>query len=84
MPLSALDLAVLAFERLRWVHAGAREAAIAERFGVTAVRHAQRVNRVIDDPAALEHDAQLVRRLQRLRAARQRGRSARTLARWAG
>jgi hypothetical protein len=56
-----------------------REGPIAAEFCVSGIRHAQRLNRVTDDPPALEHDAQLVRRLQRVRASRLRSRSARTI-----
>jgi hypothetical protein len=74
--LSDDDKAVLDFERLRWHHPGAKESAIVERFGYLAVRHYQRVNALLDHPGAMAYDAQLVRRLQRLRDARARQRSA--------
>lgn len=41
-----------------------------QRFGCLAVRHYQRVNALLDRPEALAYDPHLVRRLQRLRAAR--------------
>jgi hypothetical protein len=37
------------------------------------------LNGLIDDPSALAHDPMLVKRLRRLRASRQRARSARRL-----
>lgn len=41
--LTDVDKAMLDFEAQHWRYAGAKEAAIAERFGVTATRHYQRV-----------------------------------------
>ena len=70
---------VLAFERQWWRHAGAKEAAIKEQFGLSATRYYQVLNTVIDRPEALAVDPLLVRRLRRMRATRQRQRSARTL-----
>ncbi|SDO44733.1 Protein of unknown function [Klenkia soli] len=70
---------VLAFERQWWRYAGAKEAAIKEQFGLSATRYYQVLNSVIDRPEALVVDPLLVRRLRRMRATRQRQRSARTL-----
>lgn len=70
---------VLEFERQWWKYAGAKETAIADQFGLTAGRYYQVLNAAIEHPAALAHDPLLVRRLQRLRAARARQRSARRL-----
>lgn len=69
--------AVLDFERQWWKFAGAKEAAIRETFDMSSTRYYQVLNAAIDAPGALEHDPLLVRRLDRLRAARQRQRSAR-------
>ncbi|MGA0566916.1 DUF3263 domain-containing protein [Rathayibacter sp. KR2-224] len=69
-PLSERDLAVLEFERRWWKHAGAKEQAIRDQFGLSAARYYQVLGRVIESPAALLHDPMLVRRLQRVRAAR--------------
>ncbi|MHA7985708.1 DUF3263 domain-containing protein [Rathayibacter sp. CAU 1779] len=68
--LSERDLAVLEFERRWWKHAGAKEQAIRDQFGLSAARYYQVLGRVIESPAALVHDPMLVRRLQRVRAAR--------------
>ena len=46
---------------------------------MSATRYYQVLNALIDRPEALEADPLLVRRLRRLRAARQRQRSARRL-----
>ncbi|GAB3801455.1 hypothetical protein GCM10028798_17430 [Humibacter antri] len=67
---SERDLAVLEFERRWWKHAGAKEQAIRDQFGLSAARYYQVLGRVIDSPAALVHDPMLVRRLQRVRDAR--------------
>ena len=52
---------------------------IRERFGVSATRYYQILNELLADPAAMAADPMLVRRLQRMRAARQRQRVARRL-----
>ena len=77
--LSDRDQAVLEFERHWWKYAGAKEQAIRDQFDMSSTRYYQVLNALIDRPAALEHDPLLVRRLRRLRAARQRARSARRL-----
>jgi hypothetical protein len=77
--LSRREHDMLAFERQWWRHAGAKESAIRERFGTTPTRYYQSLNALIDRPAALAADPLLVRRLRRLRAARQRQRSSRVL-----
>lgn len=71
--------AILAFERQWWKFAGAKEARIREAFDVSSTRYYQELNATLDHPAALEHDPLLVRRLRRLRTARQRQRSVRRL-----
>jgi Protein of unknown function (DUF3263) len=71
----ALDeraLRMLAFERQWWKHAGAKEQAIRETFGLSATRYYQVLNSLLDTPAALAHDPVLVGRLRRLRASRMR------------
>jgi hypothetical protein len=70
---------ILAFERQWWKYAGAKEQAIRELFDMSATRYYQVLNAVIDRPDALAADPMLVKRLRRLRAARQRARSARRL-----
>jgi hypothetical protein len=77
--LSERDQAVLDFERQWWKYAGAKEQAIRDQFGMSSTRYYQVLNAIIDRPEALVHDPLLVRRLRRLRAARQRARSARRL-----
>lgn len=77
--LSERDREVLAFERQWWKYAGSKESAIKELFDMSSTRYYQLLNALIDDPAALAHDPMLVKRLRRLRASRQRARSARRL-----
>ena len=77
--LSDRDEQVLAFERQWWKYAGAKEQAIRELFGMSATRYYQVLNALIDSPAALAHDPMLIKRLRRMRSARQRARSARRL-----
>jgi hypothetical protein len=77
--LSERDEQILAFERQWWKYAGAKETAVREKFDMSATRYYQVLNSLIDRPEALEADPLLVRRLRRLRAARQRQRSARRL-----
>ncbi|GAB3991631.1 DUF3263 domain-containing protein [Nocardioides marmoraquaticus] len=73
------DAAMLDFERQWWKYAGAKEQAVREHFSMSSTRYYQVLNALIDRPEALEHDPLLVRRLRRLRATRQRQRSARRL-----
>lgn len=73
------DQRILEFERQWWKFAGAKEQAIREQFDMSATRYYQVLNSLIDLPEALAFDPMLVKRLQRMRAARQRARSARRL-----
>ena len=77
--LSRRDREILAFERQWWKYAGAKEQAIRELFDMSATRYYQVLNALIDTPDALAADPMLVKRLRRLRASRQRQRSARRL-----
>lgn len=70
---------ILEFERYWWKYAGAKERAIREQFEMSATRYYQLLNAIIDMPEALAYDPILVKRLQRLRAFRQRQRMARRL-----
>lgn len=76
--LSASDARVLDFEREWWRHAGAKEEAIREAFGLSAARYYQVLNVIIDLPDALRHDPMVVGRLLRARDARTEARAART------
>jgi hypothetical protein len=77
--LTRRDREILAFERQWWKYAGAKEQAIRELFDMSTTRYYQVLNALIDTPAALAADPMLVKRLRRLRATRQRQRSARRL-----
>ncbi len=77
--LSGRDAEILAFERQWWKFAGAKEQAIRDKFQMSATRYYQVLNALIDKPEALVQDPLLVKRLRRLRATRQRNRSAKRL-----
>ncbi len=77
--LSQRDRQILEFERQWWKYAGAKEQAIRELFDMSATRYYQIINALIDNPDALAFDPMLIKRLSRMRAARQRARSARRL-----
>ena len=76
---AALDLRdreLLDFEREAWKLRMSKERAIRERFGFSAARYHQLLNRAIDRPEAIAYDPMLVRRLRRIRDARRRKRTA--------
>lgn len=75
--LSDRDKEVLEFTRLTWRYLGAKETAVLDRFGWTLTRYGQVLMHLIDQPAAEVYDAQLVRRLRRVRDERQAQRNAR-------
>ena len=77
--LSERDRQILSFERHWWNYAGAKEQAVREQFDMSATRYYQVLNALMDRPEALAYDPLLVKRLRRLRSARQRARSARRL-----
>lgn len=77
--LSERDAEILAFERQWWKFAGAKEQAIRDKFQMSATRYYQVLNALIGKPEALVQDPLLVKRLRRLRATRQRNRSAKRL-----
>ncbi|WP_026925791.1 DUF3263 domain-containing protein [Granulicoccus phenolivorans] len=77
--LSERDAAILDFERQWWKYAGAKEQGIREQFDMSATRYYQILNALLDTQEALEHDPLLVKRLRRMRANRQRARSAKRL-----
>ena len=79
MGLSRREHDMLGFERQWWRRAGAKETAIRDLFGTTPTRYYQALNALVDRPEALAVDPLLVRRLRRLRTARQRTRSSQVL-----
>jgi hypothetical protein len=72
--LTEREQGILAFEAKWWKHAGAKEQAIRDTFGLSSTRYYQLLNALLDNPAALEQDPVLVGRLRRLRSARARTR----------
>jgi len=72
--LTERELQILAFETKWWKHAGSKEQAIRDTFGLSSTRYYQLLNGLLDNPAALAHDPVLVGRLRRLRSTRARTR----------
>lgn len=70
--LSERERGILAFEKKWWRHAGAKEQAIRDEFGLSSTRYYQLLNGLLDNPLALAHDPMLIGRLRRLRASRAR------------
>lgn len=77
--LSERDRAILDLEREWFQHPGSKERAVRERFEMSATRYYQILNDLLDSAAAMAEDPMLVKRLRRLRAARQRQRTVRRL-----
>ncbi|MDT0529611.1 DUF3263 domain-containing protein [Micromonospora sp. DSM 115977] len=72
--LTERERGILAFEQQWWRHAGAKEQAIRDTFGLSATRYYQLLNGLLDNPAALAAEPVLVGRLRRLRSSRARNR----------
>lgn len=72
--LSEREELILAFESKWWKHAGSKEQAVRDTFGLSSTRYYQLLNGLLDNPAALERDPVLVGRLRRLRSTRARTR----------
>jgi hypothetical protein len=77
--LSERDARILEFEHTWWQYPGAKEQAIRDLFDMSATRYYQVLNSIIDMPAAVEQSPMLVKRLRRMRDARQKARSAKRL-----
>lgn len=77
--ISERDAAILDFEESWFTAEVPKEQAIMERFSLSATRYYQRLNTLIDEPAALGYKPLLVKRLRRLRSQRQAERSSRRL-----
>ena len=73
--LTERDTQILAFEAKWWRHAGSKEQAIRDTFGLSSTRYYQLLNALLDNPAAMEHEPVIVGRLRRLRLTRARTRS---------
>ena len=61
------DTQVLDFERNWWKYPGPKDRAIREYLGMSSTRYYQILRRLMDDPAAVEHDPLTIRRLRRVR-----------------
>ena len=72
--LTEREVRILAFEGRWWKHAGSKEQAIRDTFGLSSTRYYQLLNALLDNPAALAHDPVVVGRLRRLRSTRARTR----------
>ena len=72
--LTERDRAILDFERTWWAEPGSKEAAIRERFELSATRYYQLLTEIVDTAAALAYDPLAVRRLRRDRDRRRRAR----------
>ena len=70
MDISEIETAMLEFEATAPRSVGAKEVAIRERFKMSPVRYHQRLNALLDSPAALAAEPVLVNRLLRVRDAR--------------
>lgn len=68
--LHPLDVAILAIEARTWRYAGAKEATISAELGMNPTRYYQRLSRLVETRAALEHDPVTVHRIRRLRTTR--------------
>jgi len=77
--LTERERAMLDFERQWWRYAGSKEQAVRELFDMSGTRYYQVLNALIDRAEAVDYDPMLVKRLRRLRSARQRARTARRL-----
>ena len=77
MPLTYRDRDILRFEAEWRRHVGAKEEAIRADLGMSPARYYQLLGRLIDTAEAQEHDPMLVKRLRRIRDAREQARIAR-------
>ena len=78
-PLTTQETEILEFERRWWRYGGAKDAVVREHLGISSASYYQAINALLDKPAAMAHDPLLVKRLRRLRMARQRQRSTRRM-----
>ena len=70
-PLSDLDAAILDFEETAPRSIGRKEEAIRAQLDISPVRYHQRLNLLLDAPAAAQSHPRLVARLRRLREERE-------------
>lgn len=72
MSLTEREKAVLDFERTWWTQDEVKDTLIRERFACSSDEYYAELNRLLDEPAAMEYDALGVRRLRRARDRRRR------------
>lgn len=77
--LTERDAAILDFEDSWFTSSVPKEQAIMEHFSMSSARYYQHINVLIDTPEALAYKPLLVKRLRRMRSARQAARSSRRL-----
>ncbi|GAA1891524.1 DUF3263 domain-containing protein [Williamsia serinedens] len=65
------DKQLLEFAGRWWRNAGAAESAVQRELGLSPVRYYQRLNRLLDEGAAVEFDPILTNRLLRIRSERE-------------
>lgn len=70
MPLDPDALGILAFEKHFTGTGQAKASAIVDQFGLSPIRYYQRLNQLLDVPAALAAEPVLVNRLRRIRERR--------------
>ncbi len=70
--LDDLSRRILDFEQNHtlWTHAGSKDQAVREVFGLSSIRYHSRLNALLDDPRALAYAPAAVNRLRRLRERR--------------
>lgn len=66
--LTEIETAMLDLEAQWFAFAAAKNAAISDRFGMSAIRYYQLLARLVDSEAALAYDPVTVNRLRRLSA----------------
>lgn len=65
--MTELERSILDFESKWWQARGNKEAEIRRQFEMSAVRYAQKLNNLLDDPEAHQHNPIVVNRLRRIR-----------------
>ena len=78
-PLTESQKATLDFEATPFKYMGQKEQAAYDTFGHSLTRHFQKLNALLDNPAAVEHNPMMVNRLRRQRDERQKSRSAKRM-----
>ncbi|MEO6989784.1 MAG: DUF3263 domain-containing protein [Aquihabitans sp.] len=74
MGLTERDKAILDFEQSWWSQTGVKADAVRDRFELSTTRYYTLLTEILEDPASLDYDPLLVRRLRRDRDRRRRER----------